>query len=89
MEDGGFVWATLEFRRRINAPTLAYQVLESADLLTWSPVADAIEMSREPTSGQPGIETVRLVIWPPLDPQKPCFLRLHLSSHEAAQSPKP
>jgi|GEM_PF-2664832 len=82
VEDSGQTWATIEFRRRTDTTGLSYQVLESDDLVRWSLAADVMELSRTPVAGQPGLETVRLAIWPALVKNEPCFLSLRV--HETA-----
>ncbi len=76
--DPHHTWATLEFRRRLDSPSLLYEILESSDLLHWSPVADTLILSRSPVPGQPDIESIKLAIWPALVPHQPCFLTVRI-----------
>jgi hypothetical protein len=80
LADRDYSWATLEFRRRRHAPNLVYEVLESKDMVHWSPALDTMILSLDPVPGQPDLESVRLVVWPALVRHQPCFLTLRVRS---------
>ncbi|MFN0127442.1 MAG: hypothetical protein ACKV19_12230, partial [Verrucomicrobiales bacterium] len=76
--DREYSWATFEFRRRRNATNLVYEVLESKDMIHWSPAFDTMILSLEPVPDRPDLESVRLVVWPALVRHQPCFLSLRV-----------
>jgi hypothetical protein len=77
-QESGLTWAVLEFPRRTDTSALQYQIIGSNDLGDWSPVSDTVELSRSPVPGKPGLEMVRLAVWPALDPEAPRFLKVQV-----------
>ena len=82
VEEGGEKRAVLEFRRRTDTGTIAYQVLESRDLATWSLVAGMEELSAVPVPGLP-LETVRMAMPGTLPGSTGYFLRLRVEQQSA------
>lgn len=69
----------LEFRRRTDTASLDYQILGSTDFAGWTPVEDVRELSRAPVPGQPGLETVRIAVWPALLKGESWFLKVRVA----------
>jgi hypothetical protein len=84
-QESGLTWAVLEFPRRADTSTLQYQMIESSDLGEWFPVSDTMELSRSLIPGQPGLEMVRLAVWPALAPGAPRFLRVQVQERFPAR----
>ena len=78
LQDSGLLWAVLEFPRRIDTPSLQYEILESTVPGGWSPVSDTLELGSIPVPGQPGLEIVRLAVWPALTKGESRFLRVRI-----------
>ena len=76
IKESGAKWAVLEFRRRTDTISLDYQILGSSSFASWTPVEDVRELSRAPVPGQPGLETVRMVVWPVLLDGESWFLKV-------------
>jgi hypothetical protein len=79
IKDSGAKWAVLEFRRRTDTTSLDYQILGSSSFASWTPVEDVRELSRAPVPGQPGLETVRIVVWPALLDGESWFLKVRVA----------
>ncbi|MES2469197.1 MAG: hypothetical protein V4675_17955 [Verrucomicrobiota bacterium] len=79
IEDSDAKWAVLEFRRRTDTTSLDYQILGSTDFAGWTPVEDLGELSRAPVPGHPGLETVRIAVWPALLNGESWFLKVRIA----------
>ena len=79
IKESGAKWAVLEFRRRTDTISLDYQILGSSSFASWTPVEDVRELSRAPVPGQPGLETVRMVVWPVLLDGESWFLKVRVA----------
>ena len=83
----------LEFRRRIDTAGLDYQIESSFDLILWNTVSDVREVDHTPLPGNPGLETIQVVIeageQPVIEADVPLpYLRMRiLTAPQAAPAP--
>ena len=91
--DDGVTRMALEFRRRIDTAGLDYQIESSFDLILWNTVTDVREVDHTSLPGNPGLESIQVVIeadvQPVIEADVPLpYLRMRiLTAPQAAPAP--